>query len=296
METEIAVDMFFDHLRVERGLRPNTLEAYARDVQRWVAFLEAEGKTFQEVTGALLAAFLVSLAERGLSARSQARTLSGVRALHRFLAREKITKDDPTGQVDRPRLGRRLPNVLTRDEVLRLLKAPSTQSKLHVRDRAMLHTLYASGLRVSELVGLDLDDVRLERGFLVARGKGDKRRIVPLGGYACAAIAQYLAEVRGAWAKPGARAIFVTRRGSGMTRQAFWNLIKKYAKAAGITKNVYPHELRHSFATHLLEGGADLRAVQAMLGHADIATTQIYTHVSGQRLREAHRKHHPRGE
>jgi integrase/recombinase XerD len=292
---DVLVDTYLDHLRAERGLSPNTLEAYARDIARWVGFLEEGGLGFDDVDGALIAGFLVKLSESGLSARSQARTLSAIRTLHRFLARERYTKEDPTSQVDRPRLGRRLPSVLTRDEVLRLLAAPSGSSKHHVRDRAMLHTMYAAGLRVTELVTLDLDGLNLTSGFLSAHGKGDKRRLVPLGGYACARIHEYLDGVRGAWARAGERAVFVTRRGGPMTRQGFWKIVKKHAAAAGITKNVYPHELRHSFATHLLDGGADLRAVQAMLGHSDIATTQIYTHVSGRRLQDVHERHHPRG-
>ena len=176
-----------------------------------------------------------------------------------------------------------------------LLSAPDTQRPIGVRDRAMLHVMYASGLRVSELVNLDLGDVNLDEGFLAVLGKGNKRRLVPLGAHARAALASYLSEVRPKWAKTSSRACFVTARGKPMTRQSFWAIVKKYARAAGITKSISPHKLRHSFATHLLAGGADLRSVQTMLGHADISTTQIYTHVSGDHLRKMHERYHPRG-
>ncbi len=183
--------------------------------------------------------------------------------------------------MGRGRVGGSLPGGLTRDEGLRLVAAPSGSSRHHGSDRAMLHTMYAAGLRVTELVTLDLDGLNLTSGFLAAHGKGDKRRLVPLGGYACARIHEYLDGVRGGWARAGERAVFVTRRGGPMTRQGFWKIVKKYAAAAGITKNVYPHELRHSFATHLLESGADIRTVQQLLGHKSVETTMIYTHVAG---------------
>jgi integrase/recombinase XerD len=197
--------------------------------------------------------------------------------------------------LEGPRLLRRLPDILNRDEVLRLLETPKGPKPNRVRDRAMLHTMYAAGLRVSELVDLDLADVNLEEGFVSALGKGNKRRIVPIGAHARAAMAEYLSEVRPKWARSASRACFVTARGKAMTRQGFWSLVKKYARAAGITKPISPHKLRHSFATHLLAGGADLRSVQTMLGHADISTTQIYTHVTGEHLRKMHERYHPRG-
>ena len=294
-QADLRVDAYLDHLRVERGLAPNTIEAYAKDLARWLGWLEGEGKRLEDADATAVAGFLYALSRHGLSARSHARTLSALRGLHRHLVRERHLPDDPTALVDRPKLGKRLPAVLTEEEVLRLLAAPAGSKPRSIRDRAMLHVMYAAGLRVSELVGLDLNDLNLEVGFLVAHGKGDKRRIVPLGAPAQAALRRYLAEVRPGWAKPSSRAVFLTGRGKGMTRQGFWKLVKKYAAAAGITKNVSPHKLRHSFATHLLNGGADLRAVQSMLGHADIATTQVYTHVTGDRLRDVHERHHPRG-
>lgn len=292
---DLRVDTYLDHLKVERGLSRHTLEAYAKDLGRWLAFLEEEHRQLDHADGATVAAFLVQLAGEGLSARSQARYLSALRGLYKHLVRERYLGEDPTALVDRPRLGRRLPAVLSRDEVVRLLVSPGGDGPREVRDRAMLHTMYAAGLRVSELVLLELNALNLETGFVVPHGKGDKRRVVPIGDFAKEALVGYLREVRPAWAKPGSRHVFLTHHGRPMTRQGFWKNVKRYAAAAGIVKNVSPHKLRHSFATHLLIGGADLRAVQTMLGHADIATTQVYTHVTGDRLHEVHERHHPRG-
>lgn len=293
--SDLRVDEYLDFLKVERGLSKNTLEAYAKDLSRWLGFLGREGVSLDEARGGTVAAFLVALAGDGVSARSQARYLSALRGLYRHLVRERYLKEDPTALVDRPKLGQRLPSVLTRDEVIRLLAAPAGEGPREVRDRAMLHTMYAAGLRVTELVDLDLNSLNLETGFVVPFGKGDKRRVVPLGEFAKDALLEYLRTVRPAWASPGSRAVFLTHHGRPMTRQGFWKNIKRYAAAAGITKVVSPHKLRHSFATHLLIGGADLRVVQTMLGHADIATTQVYTHVTGERLHEIHERHHPRG-
>jgi integrase/recombinase XerD len=242
-----------------------------------------------------VAGHLVTLSQAGLSARTQARALSSIRGFFRFLVQERRQQLDPTELLEGPRLLRKLPDVLNRDEVLRLLNAPLGVKPNRIRDRAMLHTMYAAGLRVSELVNLDLADLNLEEGFVSALGKGNKRRLVPIGEHARSALAEYLTEVRPRWAKPASRACFVTSRGKPMTRQSFWSLAKRYARAAGITKPISPHKLRHSFATHLLSGGADLRSVQTMLGHVDISTTQIYTHVSGDHLRKMHERYHPRG-
>ncbi|MBO6938070.1 MAG: site-specific tyrosine recombinase XerD [Deltaproteobacteria bacterium] len=290
-----AVDAFLAHLRVEKGHSPHTMEGYARDLGRWRAYLDEESVGLDQAELMHVAGFLVHLAREGLSARSQARALSALRGLHGWLVRERLAPADPTELVDRPKLAKRLPKVLTVDEVKRLLSAPRGDKKNRIRDRAMLHTMYAAGLRVSELVGLDLNDLNLEAGFLSAFGKGRKRRIVPIGEVAKKHLGRYLGEVRPQWSKPGSRAVFLTSRGGPLTRQAFWKNVKKYAAEAGITKTVYPHELRHSFATHLLIGGADLRVVQTLLGHADIATTQIYTHVTGERLHDLMERHHPRG-
>lgn len=290
-----AVDDYLDHLRVERGLAKRTVEAYARDLAVFAIFVQDEGLTLQRVDEGAVAGFLVTLSQQGLSARTQARMLSATRGFFRFLVQEGAVQRDPTELIDSPKLLRKLPHVLSEKEVLRLLAAPVGEKPNRVRDRAMLHTMYAAGLRVSELIELDLGDVNLESGFISVVGKGNKRRVVPIGDSAQGATAEYLRKVRPRWAKTATRACFVTARGVAMTRQSFWKLIRQYARAAGITKPISPHKLRHSFATHLLIGGADLRSVQTMLGHADISTTQIYTHLSGEHLQEMHERYHPRG-
>jgi integrase/recombinase XerD len=256
--------------------------------------LEKEGIELGEVDAAAISGWLLQLSRRRLSARSQARHLSAARGLFKWLLAEREIKRDPTELVDSPKLLSKLPNVLTRAEVAGLLALPDMQTRRGRRDSAMLHTMYAAGLRVSELVTLELGDTNLEGGFVQVLGKGDKRRIVPLGVPARKRIEAWLAD-RGAWARPNEAALFVTPRGGAMTRQGFWKLIKRYARAAGIDKPISPHKLRHSFATHLLLGGADLRAVQMMLGHADIGTTQVYTHVTGDHLGRMHERYHPRG-
>ena len=289
-----ALDDYIQHLRVERGLSTHTVDAYAHDLARFIAWLDNEGALGQVDEGRV-ASHLVTLSRSGLSARTQARALSSIRGFFRFLVQEGRQPLDPTELLEGPRLLRKLPALLNRDEVVRLLDAPSGTKPNRIRDRAMLHTMYAAGLRVSELTELDLGDLNLEEGFISALGKGNKRRIIPIGAQARTAVGEYLATVRPKWARPACRACFVTARGKAMTRQGFWKLVKRYAAAAGITKPISPHKLRHSFATHLLDGGADLRSVQTMLGHADISTTQIYTHVTGDHLHKMHERYHPRG-
>ncbi|MGB8331815.1 MAG: site-specific tyrosine recombinase XerD [Polyangiales bacterium] len=290
-----ALDDYIQHLRVERGLSKHTVEAYAHDLGSFGVWLGDALASLDEVDETRVASYLVTLSQERLSARTQARALSAIRGFFRFLVQEGRHACDPTELLEGPRLLRQLPDILNHEEVVRLLVAPTGRKPNRVRDRAMLQTMYAAGLRVSELIELDLADVNLEEGFVSALGKGNKRRIVPIGAHARTAIAEYLAEVRPKWARPASRACFVTARGNAMTRQSFWILVKRYARAVGITKPISPHKLRHSFATHLLHGGADLRSVQTMLGHADIATTQIYTHVSGDRLKDMHQRYHPRG-
>ena len=290
-----ALDDYIQHLRVERGLSTHTVDAYAHDLARFAGCLADAGVALTQVDEATVAAHLVTLSQSGLSARTQARALSSIRGFFRFLVQERRHPVDPTELLDGPRLLRKLPDILNREEVVRLLDAPSGSKPNRIRDRAMLHTMYGAGLRVTELIELDLGDVNLEEGFVSAFGKGRKRRIVPIGAHARAALIEYFAQVRPRWAGPASRACFVTARGKAMTRQAFWSLVKRYARAAGITKPISPHKLRHSFATHLLTGGADLRSVQTMLGHADISTAQIYTHVAGDHLHEMHERYHPRG-
>ncbi len=289
------IDAYLDHLKVERGLSPLTVEAYASDLSALAGYLHSQNKSLQEVDAGSISGALVALSGRGISARSQARFLSAVRGLFRYLLAEQVIRRDPTELVGGPRLGQKLPGLLSREEVQALLAAPDPSKPRGIRDMAMLHTMYAAGLRVSELVALQLGDVDLAGGYLAALGKGRKRRLVPLAALACDSIQVYLERVRSRWARPGRTQVFLTSRGEPLTRQGFWKLVRRYARAAGIARDISPHALRHSFATHLLQGGADLRVVQTMLGHADIATTQIYTHVSGEDLKSMHLRFHPRG-
>jgi len=291
-----ALDLFLAHLRVEKGLARNSVEAYGRDLRRWLDDLADQGVgSWGSVRRSHLEEHLRRLLARGISARSQARALSAIRALQRLLVAERIAAVDPTEDVASPRPGRRLPQLLSRAEIDRLLAAPDPRTPAGRRDRAMLELLYATGLRVSELCGLEVNDVHLETRMLVARGKGSKERLVPVGAPAAEALRAYLSTAREALLRGRrSRDLFVTPRGRRMSRQAFWKLLSRHALGAGIARRISPHQLRHSFATHLLEGGADLRAVQAMLGHADVATTQIYTHVERGQVRRLYERHHPR--
>lgn len=291
------LDVFLNYLTVEKGLSPNTLEAYGRDLSRYVGFLlEKEALRPDQVTAILVLDFLGSLKKSGLSSRSRARTLVALRTFHRFLLAEGYASDNPTGQIQAPRTLNNLPKTLSPEEVERLLAAPVGDSGLDQRDRAMFDLLYATGLRVSELVGLKVSDLQLDVGYLTAYGKGGKQRIVPMGESALDELRHYLDRGRLILDKgKGNSILFLNRSGNGLTRQGFWKIIKRRALQAGIRKNITPHTLRHSFATHLLDNGADLRAVQTMLGHADISTTQIYTHVTRERLKRLHARIHPRG-
>ncbi|WP_298439014.1 site-specific tyrosine recombinase XerD [Geobacter sp.] len=291
------LDLFLSYLLVEKGLSRNTLDAYGRDMTKYLDFLERRGcGEPSAVTAAVVVDFLATLKESGLGARSRARALSAARMFHRFLLVEGYAEANPTAIIEAPRTIGKLPQVLTGREVEALLAAPAGEGQLEVRDRAMLELLYATGLRVSELVALKLRDVNLAAGYLMAFGKGGKERLVPMGESACGAVARYVGGMRPAMDRKGDNPyLFLTRLGDRMTRQAFWNIIKKRAREAGIRKPISPHTLRHSFATHLLENGADLRSVQTMLGHADLSTTQIYTHVTRERLKRLHEQFHPRG-
>jgi integrase/recombinase XerD len=294
---EPALDLFLTHLTVEKGLAANSIEAYGADLRRYLEHLDLLGFTDWAAVGrGEIQAHLVELTERGLSARSQARALSAIRAFHRLLAAERLAPLDPSDEIDSPRPGRALPSPLSPDECARLLLAPDPRSAAGRRDRAMLELLYATGLRVSELVGLQLNDVDLEARVLIARGKGNKERLVPVGAPAAEAVKGYLAGGTRDRLLHGRRSkdLFVTGRGGRMTRHGFAKLLDKCARKIGIWRRISPHKLRHSFATHLLAGGADLRAVQAMLGHADVATTQVYTHVETSQARRLYQKFHPR--
>ena len=293
MQLDGWIDSYLDHLRVERALAKNTLEAYARDLGEIALHVDDDGAAdVRRIDASVVLDFVISASKRGKSARSSARQLSALRGFFRFLVRERAIDADPSELVERPKLARKLPRVLSYDDVDSLLAAPPLDTARGVRDSAMIHLLYASGLRVSELVALPLLAVDLRGGLVRVRGKGAKERIVPVGERAQAAMVAYLAHARGALlGARQSRDLFVTPRGGRMTRQGFWKLLARYARCAGIAGRVYPHTLRHSFATHLLERGADLRAVQAMLGHADIATTQIYTHVDRARLKAVLARH-----
>jgi integrase/recombinase XerD len=290
---DVAVQQFLDHLKVERELTPATVAAYGCDLAAFTRF--AGGRGVQQATAVRaidVLEHLAKLTDDGLTARSQARRLVALRQFFRFLKAERISEVNPTEDIDLPRFGRKLPDFLNVEEVDRLLTAPDRRIPRGVRDAAMLETLYATGLRVSELVRLRLRDVNFDAGYLMAFGKGRKERLVPIGEVAIAGLRTYVETSRATFT--GGRALdtlFLTHHGRAMTRQGFWKLLGRYAVAAGIRKRISPHKLRHSFATHLVERGADLRAVQAMLGHADIGTTQIYTHVDAGRLRKVIAKH-----
>ncbi|MGB8930772.1 MAG: site-specific tyrosine recombinase XerD [Anaeromyxobacteraceae bacterium] len=293
---EPALDLFIAYVRVEKGLADNSVEAYGRDLRRYVEQLSDMGiVAWDQVGRPEVQAHLAELLRLGISSRSQARALSAIRQLHKLLLRERIAPADPTDEIGSPRPGRKLPEPLSRVEVEELLAAIDPRSAAGSRDRAMIELLYATGLRVSELVGLRLNDIDLEGRVLLARGKGSKERMVPIGAPAADAVKSYLGAPRDGLLKGRrCRELFVTPRGGRMTRQGFAKLLGRHARAAGIGRRISPHKLRHSFATHLLEGGADLRAVQEMLGHADISTTQVYTHVDRTHVRRLHERFHPR--
>ena len=289
-------DQFLFYLEVERGLSKNTLEAYSRDLVRYMEFLETRRiNSVDTITPAIVLEFLGLLKERGLSARSRARTLAALRTFHKFLFREKLAQVNPTDQIMSPKSLSALPKTMSMSDVDNLLAAPKGTAPLALRDRAMLEVLYATGLRVSELVTLKLSDLNMSAGYLTAFGKRSKQRAVPINEQAVIVLQEYLRHGRGTLNKNNSQYLFLNRSGEALTRQGFWKIIKRRALEAGIQQKITPHIIRHCFATHLLENGADLRTVQAMLGHEDIATTQIYTHVSRERLKDAIAKHHPRG-
>jgi integrase/recombinase XerD len=296
------VDKFFRFLQLEKSLATNSIDAYRRDIARYVVFLESRGVSKStDVNDDHVSAFVHELRDLGLSARSIARNLSAVKGLHRFLLGEKITVTDPTINTELPKRGKSLPDVLSLREINRIINATghkkSDKKQLWIRDRAILETLYATGMRVSELTDLRMSNVFFDDQMVKVFGKGSKERLIPIGIPALEWIQKYQSEVRGNITKKhGANdAVFLNWRGKPMTRAAIWNIVKEYARLARISKEVHPHTFRHSFATHLLEGGADLRAVQEMLGHVDISTTQIYMHIDREFVKAQHREFHPRG-
>ncbi len=290
------LDSFLSYLAVEKGLSKNTLESYGRDVRKFVLFLE-ENKvtTAHDIKYGVILDFLSDFKKQGFSDTSTVRCIVSIKQFFKYLLVEKIIIEDPTSQIRTPRMKKSIPGVISLDEVEKVLASPDESTPEGIRDTAMLEVLYATGIRVSELIGLKLNDVNFEMGFIIVYGKGSKERIVPMGDKALEKLKPYMESSRPALLKTReSKALFVTRRGKGMTRQGFWKLIKNHALSSGVTKNISPHTLRHSFATHLLERGADLRSIQIMLGHSDISTTQIYTHVESERLKVIHKKYHPR--
>jgi len=292
-----ALENYRQSLLAERGLSIQTLEAYQRDLHQHIAFLgRSDIKTPAEVTRTVLLSFLVWLRELGCAATTVARKESSLRSFYGFLAEQGQLESDPAALLESPRLARTLPQVLTPEEVERLLEAPDESGPLAGRDRAMLELAYAAGLRVSELLSLRIEQLNLAVGYLRCTGKGGKERIVPIHRVAVEKVERYLNEDREQFhPRPGERALFLSRRGKPLSRMGFWKILRKRAAQAGLAKKISPHVLRHCFATHLLDNGVDLRSLQEMLGHSDISTTQIYTHVSTGRLKEVHAKYHPRG-
>jgi len=287
---------FLDYVSLECGLSPNTREAYASDLKSFQVFLETAGVTsFNGVTRRHVLDFLNSEKDKGLSVRSISRRLVAIKVFFRYMVRESLLGKDVTEIMDSPKTGRVLPSVLTYKEVERLLASPAGDGKYALRDRAILELLYATGIRVSECAGLKLDDVHFDSGHLRCTGKGNKMRIVPFGETARDRLQRYLSDARPKFpSAESVRAFFLTYRGRGYSRKGLWALVKSHSRRAGITKDIHPHTLRHSFASHLLANGAPLRVIQEMLGHADIATTQVYTHVDQDTLKSIHEKYHPR--
>jgi integrase/recombinase XerD len=288
---------FLHYLVVERGLAINTITSYERDLKKYKQYVVVieQQQSFQTVTRITILGFLKHLKESGLSSRSIARHIASIRSFHQFLLRDKAVSHDPSVHVETPQPERTLPKVLSMTEVEELLESPQVHTSFGIRDKAMLEVLYATGIRVSELIGLNLGDIHLTMGFLRCVGKGNKERIIPIGRAATTALESYMETARGLLVgKKGSDALFLNHHGNRLSRQGFWKILKKLTIETGIKKKLTPHTLRHSFATHLLENGADLRAVQEMLGHADISTTQIYTHVTKTRMKDVYKTYHPR--
>ena len=294
---EPLIERYLSSLWLERGLSDNTRAAYARDLYKTLGALQSLGLTFQTAQTTDLSQCMATHYGEGLSPRSVARWLSSVRGFYRFLVRENLVDQDPSQHLRHPKLGKPLPGSLAPAEVMALLRAPDVETATGLRDRAMLELLYASGLRITELVTLESVNVNFRQGLVRVLGKGSKERLVPMGDGAQQWIARFVADANGrqTLAPQGCAAMFPSNRGKTMTRQTFWHAIKRYAVSAGIDKSISPHTLRHAFATHLVDNGADLRAVQMMLGHSDLSTTQIYTHVARERLKNLVQDHHPRG-
>lgn len=291
------LEQFLNYLAIEKGLRPRSLEAYRRDLQDWIEFAEARQRAVNSASiDSILSLFFVHMHDLGLSPRSMARKSSAIKGFYRFLLRENHISIDPTALLERPRIGRPLPKVLSQQEIEKILQQPDLATPFGLRDRAILEILYATGIRESELIDLKLGNLNAAAEFLSVTGKGGRERIVPIGQYAIAAVNEYLKNGRNKLLKDiSERTLFLNPYGKPMSRMGVWKIIRKYALLAGINRDVSPHVFRHSCATHMLEGGAGIIAVQEMLGHVDVSTTQIYTHLTGKDLKNIHRKAHPRG-
>ncbi len=289
---------YFNYLLIERGMAQNTLESYGRDLRRFVFFVEESKKIedLQDISPEVIVEFLTRIRDEGLAANSMNRSLAALRGFYKYLIREKIIEENPLANIELAKVWMKLPDTISKEEMKIILAQPGTQSDAAIRNTAMLELLYATGIRVSELINLTMNSINWQVGFLIVVGKGSKERIVPIGKIAYDCTRRYVEDIRPKlMQKKSTDVLFLNRFGRKFTRQGFWKIVVGYAKQAGLQKKVYPHTFRHSFASHLLEGGADLRTVQLMLGHSDISTTQIYTHVTRERLREIHEKYHPRG-
>lgn len=292
-----VIDGFIQYLSVERGLAKNTLIAYRRDLVKYVSFLKTAGaSSLEQVSRQKVSEYIYDQKKKGMQVTSICRSLAAIKMFHRFMVREGLASEDPTALVDTPKIWKRVPDVLSQPEVLAMIKASDGEQWQQIRDHAIIEMFYASGMRVSELVNLKVENINFEVGYIRCIGKGSKERLVPVGRQAREAVVRYLHEVRPGLVKQGnPPQVFLSRLGKLLSRQSIWKIIKHYAVKSGVSKTIKPHTLRHSFATHMLEHGADLRSVQEMLGHADISTTQIYTHVDRERLRTVHKQFHPRG-
>lgn len=293
---EDHLQSFMHYLTVEKGLSKNTLESYKRDLKQFTSYLKQKHPVkIEETSRQNIVSYLMSLREQGKATSTISRNMASIRAFYQFLLKDQIITSDPSILLETPKIERRLPKILSIAEVEILLQTPQSSTSFGQRDRAMLELLYATGIRVSELISLSIEDVHLQMGFVKCLGKGSKERVIPLGRVAIESLEQYLQVGRYKLNKnKRSKALFLNHHGNPISRQGFWKIIKKHAKDAGIKKEITPHTVRHSFATHLLENGADLRSVQEMLGHADISTTQIYTHVTKTRLKDVYSKAHPR--
>ncbi len=291
------LERYLNYLLIERGVAQNTLEAYGRDLQRYLAFITQKGLShFKDATPEIIVEYLVLIKNEGLSANSMNRALAALRGFYKYLLMEKLIEQTPLANIELAKVWMRLPDTLSKEEMKVILAQPGDKTPAALRDTAMLELLYATGIRVSELINLTMNSINWQVGFLTVMGKGSKERIVPIGKTAYDCVRLYVDKARPQLTqKKSTEVLFLNRFGGKFSRQGFWKMVIRYSSKAGLMKKVHPHTFRHSFASHLLEGGADLRTVQVMLGHADISTTQIYTHITRDRLKEIHQKYHPRG-